>query len=129
MVEKAHARDIYDTVMVGDIETALGETDRTYDLIIAADTLVYLGDLAPLFRAAAKTLSPGGAFLFTVERKDGDGFELGPKRRWRHSESYLREECERAGLSVAGFLECQPRTEAGQPVEGYAVALERSERP
>jgi predicted TPR repeat methyltransferase len=128
MVEKARAREIYDEVRVGDIETALGETDRIYDLILAADTLVYLGDLAPLLRAAATSLSPDGVFLFTVERKDGDGYELGPKRRWRHSEAYLRDESERAGLSVAGFLECSPRTEAKQPVEGYAVALERRAR-
>ena len=64
-------------------------------------------------------------FSSPLKRKDGDGFELGPKRRWRHSEAYLRDESDRAGLSVAGFLECSPRTEAKQPVEGYAVALER----
>ena len=54
---------------------------------------------------------------------DAKGFELGPKRRWRHSESYLRSAAAAAGLDVAGLLECVPRTEAGKPVEGYAVAL------
>jgi len=123
MVEKARARGIYDDVVVGDIESMPTGTD--YDLILAADTLVYLGDLAPVFRAAADALRFGGAFLFTVERKDGEGFELGPKRRWRHSENYLREQSEDAGFVVTGFLECHPRNEAGTPVEGYAVALER----
>ena len=123
MVEKAKARGIYNDVQVGDIETAAGT--RAYDLVLAADTLVYLGDLAPVFRAAAKALVPGGTFLFTVERKEDEGFELGPKRRWRHSERYLRAQAEAAGFDVAGFLQCSPRTEAGVPVEGYAVALER----
>jgi predicted TPR repeat methyltransferase len=126
MIAKAGARNIYDALQVGDIETATADTGRLYDLVIAADTLVYLGDLAPLFRNVATALVPRGMFLFTVERKDGEGYELGPKRRWRHAETYLRRQAEIAGLDMAGFLECQPRTEAGQPVEGFAVALTRS---
>lgn len=126
MVEKAKARGIYNDVRVGDIETVADES--AYDLVLAADTLVYLGDLEPVFRAAAKALVAGGTFLFTVERKDGDGYELGPKRRWRHSETYLRRVAGDAGFDVAGFLECSPRSEAGVPVEGYAVALTLAEK-
>ena len=70
MIEKARARDVYDSLIVGDIETALiGE----YDLILAADTLVYLGDLRPVFAAVADHLAPGGFFLFTTEAKEGPG--------------------------------------------------------
>ena len=120
MIEKARARGIYDFLLVGDVETAhLGK----YDLVLAADTLVYLGDLAPLFRTIAPLLSPDGYFLFTTEAKEEGGFELGPKRRWRHSEAYLREQAGAAGLSVAGLVAASPRTEANQPVPGFAVAL------
>ena len=126
MVEKAKARGIYNDVRVGDIETAA--SDGGYDLVLAADTLVYLGDLEPVFRAAAEALVSGGTFLFTVERKEDDGYELGPKRRWRHSETYLRAVAAATGFDVAGFLECSPRTEAGVPVEGYAVALTLAEK-
>lgn len=124
MIAKARARGIYDELRVADLETALRDAGRRYDLLLAADTLVYLGDLAPVFAAAVQRLTLGGLFLFTVERKEGESYELGPKRRWRHSESYLRERADAAGIDVVGFLECQPRTEAGVPVEGFAVALE-----
>jgi predicted TPR repeat methyltransferase len=120
MVAKARARGIYDSLMVGDIETAL---TGKYDLILAADTLVYLGDLAKLFGAVVGCLSPDGHFLFTTEAKDGEGFELGPKRRWRHGEAYIRDQAGRAGLSVAGLVAASPRTEANLPVPGFAVAL------
>jgi len=126
MVEKAKVRGIYNDVRVGDIETA--DDEDAYDLVLAADTLVYLGDLEPVFRAAAHALVPGGTFLFTVERKDGDGYELGPKRRWRHSETYLRGLAAVTGFDVTGFLECSPRAEAGVPVAGYAVALTLAEK-
>lgn len=125
MIDKARARGIYDELRVADLETALAEEGPDYDLLLAADTFVYLGDLAPILRAGAKRLEPHGVILFSIERKDGEGFELGPKRRWRHSESYVRAQAAATGYEVAGILECQPRTEAGKPVEGYSVALER----
>lgn len=117
MIEKARARGIYDGLVVGDIERLEGR----YDLIVAADTLVYLGDLASVFASVTKCLA--GNLLFTVESKEGVGFELGPKRRWRHSEAYLREAADRAGLEVMGLIACSPRSEAGQPVPGFAVSL------
>ena len=124
MIEKARARDVYDSLIVGDIETALG---GEYDLILAADTLVFLGDLRPVFAAVADHLAPGGFFLFTTEAKEGQrggpGFELGPKRRWRHGEAYLRQAAKTAGLSVAGLVSASPRTESHQPVPGFAIAL------
>ena len=123
MIEKARARGVYDSLVVGDIETAL---DGQYDLVLAADTLVYLGDLKPLFAVVAKHLRPDGFFLFTTEAKEGAGFELGPKRRWRHSELYLRDLAKGAGLSVAGLIAASPRTESRQPVPGLAVALHKT---
>jgi predicted TPR repeat methyltransferase len=123
MIEKARAREIYDQLAVADLEAALAQSGARYDLILAADTLVYLGDLTGVFRNVRKRLAPDGYFLFTTEAKAGEGFELGPKRRWRHSEAYLRATAAAAGLSVAGLVAAAPRQEANQPVEGFAVAL------
>jgi predicted TPR repeat methyltransferase len=125
MVEKARERGIYDDLAVADLETALASAGPSYDLIVAADTLVYLGDLKAVFEGARARLAPDGYFLFTTEAKTGEGFELGPKRRWRHSDAYLRATATAAGLSVAGLVAATPRHEANQPVEGFAVALTR----
>jgi predicted TPR repeat methyltransferase len=121
MIEKARARGVYDSLRVGDIETGYGA--GRFDLVVAADTLVYLGDLEAVFAVVAAGLVPGGHFLFTVEAKDGEGFELGPKRRWRHSENYLRQMAARHGFALAGLMACVPRHEAHEPVNGFAVAL------
>jgi predicted TPR repeat methyltransferase len=123
MIEKARLRDLYDQLLVADLETALAQPEPRYDLILAADTLVYLGDLTGVFRNVRKRLAPDGYFLFTTEAKAGEGFELGPKRRWRHSDAYLRATAAAVGLSVAGLVAATPRREANQPVEGFAVAL------
>jgi len=128
MIETARARDLYDELEVGDIERTLNGDGPAFDLIVAADTFVYLGDLRAVYSGAARRLNADGKFLFTVEKSDVGEFDLGPKRRWRHSEQYLRDEARRAGLDVAGLIACQPRTEAGVPVEGLAVALQPSSR-
>ncbi|MGN6148403.1 MAG: methyltransferase domain-containing protein [Rhizomicrobium sp.] len=128
MIEKARALGIYNTLAVGDIESGLAAFQHKYDLVLAADTVVYLGDLENLFASVATRLAEDGMFLFTVEKKDGEGFELGPKRRWRHSENYLRAQTGRAGLDVAGLMPASPRTEAGVPVEGFAAALRLAEK-
>ncbi len=125
MIEEARRRGIYDDLVVGDLLSVLESLARSYDLILAADTLVYLGDLAPVLRQTGQRLQPGGVFLLTLERKAGFGYELGPKRRYRHSETYLREQAELAGLHVIGLMACVPRIEAGLPVDGLAAALQR----
>jgi len=124
MVEKARAKNLYDDLVVGDIETAL--PGSAYDLVIAADTLVYLGDLLPLMRAVRAHLSGDGYFLFTVEAAEegfAQDFSLGPKRRWRHSETYLRQLAAETGLVLAGLVSASPRREKGEPVAGFAVAF------
>lgn len=127
MIEQAKARGIYHRLAVADIEGGLG--DAAYDLVIAADTLVYLGDLEPVMRVAAAALKADGFFLFTVEAKEGEGFEFGPKRRWRHSEAYLRRLAGNHGFDLAGIMGCVPRREANAPVGGFAVAFSRKSIP
>ena len=121
MIEKAHSRGIYDSLRVSDIENGLAA--QSYDLAIAADTLVYLGDLSATLNTVERALKPDGFFLFTVEKKQSEGFELGPKRRWRHSENYIRQLAK--DWEIAGFLTCAPRMEASAPVDGLAVALRK----
>ena len=124
MIEKARSRAIYDCLTVADLESG-ATAARRYDLLLAADTLVYLGDLSRAFDLAWSRLRPGGHLLFSVEAKAGEGFELGPKRRYRHSEAYLRETAMRVGFEIMGLVACSPRSEANQPVEGFAAALQR----
>jgi predicted TPR repeat methyltransferase len=126
MIAKARARGLYRALAVADIETALARGGADYDLILAADTLVYLGDLAATFAGVARRLKPDGYFLFTVETSSGPDFELGPKRRWRHSQSYLRKISADMAFEIAGIVACAPRSEANAPVDGLAVALSRS---
>ncbi len=123
MVDKARARALYDDLSVGDVVAVLDQP-AAWDLLVAADVLVYIGDLEPIFRAAARALVPGGLFAATVERSGADGFTLGPSRRYAHAKSYLRATAEAAGLTVRLLEPCTPRREKGAGVPGLLFIVE-----
>jgi predicted TPR repeat methyltransferase len=125
MIEAARRRGIYDDLVLGDLETMLNEPGPAYELILAADTMIYLGDLAPTFAGVAKRLELGGFYIFAVESRDDGGWEQTAKNRFRHSEAYLREQAQGAGLIFVDIMECALRNEANTPVAGFAVALQK----
>lgn len=126
MIAKARERDVYSELAVGDLAVFLAERrhDET-DLIIAADVLPYLGDLAALFHAAARVLSAGGLFAFTAEACDGEAYRLNSGLRFAHSRAYLEQCAAPAGLRV-GLLESEAaRREKGQDAPGWIGVAER----
>ncbi len=54
MIARARERGVYDRLIQSDLLPALADGERTFDLVLAGDVLVYLGDLAPLFAATAR---------------------------------------------------------------------------
>ena len=64
-----------------------GRAPRRFDLVFAADSLIYLGDLAPLLAAAAEALVAGGALALTLETTSRGAFELTSSGRFAHSPS------------------------------------------
>lgn len=119
MVEKARARGLYDELWVAELTAGLAARPGTWDLVVAADVLVYLGDLHPVMAAAAAALAPGGRFAFTGEVTDGDGFRLHEGRRYAHSLPHLHAALAAAGLTLELLEEHQPRWEKGRPVPGF----------
>ena len=67
MIQKARERGIYDELIVGDLSTPLRESNARYDLIIAADVFIYVGDLSQVFATCQIALQPGGLFAFSTE--------------------------------------------------------------
>ena len=126
MIAKARIKNVYDRLETADlVEFLVAERTggRRYDLVIAADVLVYLFDLAPVMRAAADVLNPAGLLAFTVETYPGDAVELGEKLRYRHGTASVKDAAAAGGLELRELVACASRIEAGAPVPGLlAVA-------
>ncbi|MEW5728943.1 MAG: tetratricopeptide repeat protein [Pseudomonadota bacterium] len=126
MVTKAAQRGIYDDLAVGELTQVLEDRPRRYDLVVAADVLVYVGELAPVMRAVRGALRPGGRFAFTVERSElADTYVLGPKNRYAHAPRYVAAAGEAEGFTVELMEDAVSRREAGQDVPGLVVVLRR----
>ena len=122
MIAKAAEKGIYDETHVAKIEDFLNAVEYAhYDLVLAADVFVYVGDLAPIFAPIAKVLAPGGLLAFTVETHSGDGTKLLPTLRFAHGEAYVRTALAANGLTVLHLARTSVRSEKGVPVEGLVV--------
>lgn len=125
MLAQAEKTGLYNQLITGDIVVECRKLQPGFDLIIAADVLVYLGDLAPLFAAVRPLLAEGGVFAATVERHSGaDNWFLQPQRRYAHSADYLHRLAADHSLQLRQLSECTPRTEKGQPVSGLLMVCE-----
>ena len=83
--------------------------------------MVYVHDMAPVLREAARVLRPGGLLAFTAETHSGDGVMLGEGLRYAHAEGAVRASIEAAGLTPDRLEIASARTESGVPVPGLVV--------
>ena len=127
MIAKARVRSAYDELVVSDAAALLTrEGARAFDLIVAADSLVYIGDLAPLFGAVATALSARGLFAFSVETFEGDAFRLEPTMRFAHSRRYVEGTARAAALQPLLIRSASTRRETGANVPGLICVFEKT---
>jgi predicted TPR repeat methyltransferase len=122
MIERARASGLYAQFEVADmLEGLTGKPDASADLILAADAMVYVCDLAPLLREVKRVLAAGGLLALTLETHDGDGVILGEGLRYAHGAAYVRASIAKAGLALARFDVLSARDEDNTPVPGLVV--------
>jgi len=128
MLVRAKERNLYDELVEGDLTVGLGTAKDAYDVVIAADVFVYVGELKQVFEATARALRPNGLFAFSLEAEEGDdGFVLRPTGRYAHSVGYMRTLAEATGLREVHLEQSVLRMDKGQPIDGYIVVLRKSE--
>jgi predicted TPR repeat methyltransferase len=127
----AHARDknVYDALVKAELTKYLRDNRKAFDLIVAADTLVYFGDLKSVLAAAARALRPKGLFVFTLEHAVGGKADVDNSLELHGRYSHARAYVERI-LTVVGLqpeiARAELRMEAGVPVAGLVVRATKS---
>ena len=96
MVSEAEKLNIYDTLIVGDIVEKLNASHDKFDLLVALDVLIYIGDVQSIFQAVHYSCKPDSLFIFSVETQDENGYSLLKSSRYAHSDKYIMDQS--AGL-------------------------------
>ncbi|MET0983426.1 MAG: tetratricopeptide repeat protein [Telluria sp.] len=123
MLGQARATALYDELACADIGAFLAGRPAAFDLAVAADVLVYFGDLAALFAQVRAALRPGGWFCFSTEALEAGDFMLLPSNRYAHSLHYLQRLAGDHGFALVEAERATVRSENGADVTGNLLVL------
>jgi predicted TPR repeat methyltransferase len=140
MLDQARVKQIYARLIEADLMTALSAGPEAgapahWPLIIAADVLCYFGALDDVLTTVRARLEPGGWFIASLERllADHDGtvpgngdWALLRQGRYAHAAEYVQRAALDAGFVIRRFASEVIRFEAGVPVDGLLLVLERA---
>jgi predicted TPR repeat methyltransferase len=88
MLAKSAERGAYDDLVKAEALAFLQTQTARFDLLFAADVLIYFGDLADLLAAAGRALRPGGYLALTTEIAP-QGWTLLSSGRFSHARDYV----------------------------------------
>ena len=110
MIEIAKGKNIYDTVENNEISIYLEQSSEKYDLFIATDLLIYIGDLTMLFSNISKASNQKGIFVFSTELVQEVDYSLTTQGRYAHSESYIRNLAQQNKFNILNISNTTIRT-------------------
>jgi predicted TPR repeat methyltransferase len=127
MIEKARLTRLYAELEVDDMLNGLrSKPETSAELILAADAMVYVADLAPVLAEASRVLIAGGVLAFTTETHDGEGVIIGEGLRYAHSADHVRASVEAAGLVLSQIEDRSARNEEDAAVPGLVVVATKT---
>jgi predicted TPR repeat methyltransferase len=130
MVKKAIAlKDVYDLAKASDLQGHLRKCrDESFDLIISADVLMYLYDLAPMFKEVKRVLKKGGTFAFSTEALEeevGQDVLERSSGRYAHSRKYVHLLAE-DGLELQSLVNVLGRMDEGKEIRSDIYVFQRT---
>jgi predicted TPR repeat methyltransferase len=130
MLEMARQRRIYDNLICSELVEFLQMQTQSFNLAVAADVFIYIGDLSSVFHGVCGVLRDGGFFGFSVQASEEQDFVLRATCRYAHSVAYLRKLAQNHGFVSETIQSKVIRQRDGSDVVGYLTMLRSSwQRP
>lgn len=130
MLSKSRQRGVYDELTKAELTEYVGSRTEAFDLIVAADTLNYFGELESVFTSFRTALRAKAHLVFTLEcetdrNNEDQGYRLASHGRYCHSEAYLRRALQDSQLRLSSLRQDVLRKEGGQDTLGFVVVAAR----
>ena len=90
MLELAEKKNLYTELCCASLREFIQKEERSFDVILCLDALVYVRSLEDIFVACQDRLSHGGVFLFSTEHCTGEEPILQSSGRYAHPHAYIR---------------------------------------
>jgi predicted TPR repeat methyltransferase len=126
-LELASAKGLYDALHPREIVDYMRACDeRSFDLVVAADTLIYFGDITEFLQGARRVLAPGGWLIASFQTLAADnGFTIEPSGRFSHGRAYVLERHGAEGFTPVAIDPLDIRQELGLSVSGILLVARR----
>lgn len=118
MIAIADRKEIYDALFADEIIAFLETTADRFDLFIASDVLVYVGDLTRVFKAVRKCARQNACFVFSTESTARSPFVLRRTGRYAHGREYVRKIVHQHGFVIEAHTSSGIRKEKGRWLAG-----------
>lgn len=126
MIEETRKKKIYTTLYINDIHDFLVENTKKFDLILAADVFIYIGDLHAIFSSIRGSLESKGYFVFTIElstQNNTSDHQLAKSGRFSHTLEYIEFLCKKVGFDIVDKEEIVLRQEKDTGQKGIVFTL------
>ena len=123
MIALADQKKIYDTLEEAELIEYFHQAPASFDLVLAADVFIYLGDLHPVFHAITAACDDKVHICFSIESGEGEDWVLHANGRYAHSHTYIKAVAQRNKLEVCRFESVTLRKEKGGEVKGLVYFL------
>ena len=128
MLAEAKKHNVYSRFHNVNLLDALNATDgNEYEVIVAADVFIYLGELDTAIRDAFKVLKPGGWLFFSCESAPDDGpdYVLRKSMRYAQAKMYVQRLLDTSGFAAPSIQAIDLRVEQDTVIPGYLVAAQK----
>lgn len=125
MLAVAKTKEFYDELLETDIQSFLMQQMSAWDIVIAADVLVYIGNLEAIVNHTYQALRPGGLFAFTTEMTEKADYQLQETGRYAHNSQYLARLATQTGFKSRQFKSIIARLQDDKPVYCYLSIWEK----
>lgn len=123
MLAIAANKHVYNELQNVSIEEAV-KNYHDLDLIVAADSLVYIGNLEDIFLFCKNALVNKGLFAFTIEKTSIYPYVLQHTARYAHAAKYIEELALKNNFAIIEKKEIVLRKQQNTLIEGYLFLLQ-----
>lgn len=119
MINKSREKGIYHDLYNCDIAKYLESSLSKYDLVIAADVFIYIGNITDLIKNIYARQNDGGYFIFSIETSSKhDTFNLRDTGRYSHNTDHIKKLLDDASYKIVTSAPTIVRNEKGSGISG-----------